>query len=269
MRRVLVRLAGEPVDGDTVRAARSLAARFGARVDGVFVHPTRASVVLEASPVAALTAAFAGAKASDLDPVDDEREARARATFDAGRAGLAGAWRVLTGRNALALEAAAADLLVETRTWRDPDPASDDLFHVLGDSQSPILLPAPQGGDIALSVVAVAWGGDLSSARALKAAIPLLAKSGQAVVLHDAGEDPAALQPARDLLEAHGLSPSFEALALSGKHSAEALAERCVALGAGLVVMGAYTHSHLQESLLGGFTQDMLAERRFAVFLRH
>jgi hypothetical protein len=33
--------------------------------------------------------------------------------------------------------------------------------------------------------------------------------------------------------------------------------------------MGAYTHSHLEESLLGGFTQDMLAERRSALLLRH
>jgi len=31
----------------------------------------------------------------------------------------------------------------------------------------------------------------------------------------------------------------------------------------------AYAHGHLGESLLGGFTQDMLAKRRFAVLLRH
>jgi len=269
MRRILVRLAGEAADGDTLTAAGSLAARFGARVDGVFVRPSPASVILEASPVAALTAALGGARESDLDPVDDEREARARAAFEDRPDRAGGTWTRLVGRRALALHAALADLLVETGVWRDPDPASDELFHLLGDSQSPILLPAPQGGKLDLSVVALAWGGDLSSARALKSAIPLLAKSGQAVVLHDAGAAPAALQPARDHLEAHGLSPSFEALDLSKGRAAQVVAARCAALNAGLLVMGAYAHSHLEESLLGGFTQDMLAERRFAVLLRH
>ena len=269
MRRILARLAGEETDGDTLKAARALAERFGGRVDGVFVRPKAASVVLEASPVEALTAALGGAKVSDLDPQDDVREIQAKAAFEAGPGEAGGSWRVLTGRHALAIDAAAADLLIETGAWRDPDLSSDDLFHVLRDSQSPILLPKPQGGIVDLSVVAVAWGGDLSSARALKAATPLLAKSGRTVVLHDASVEPAVLQPARDLLEAHGLSPSFEALDLSKGRPAEAAAERCAALEAGLVVMGAYAHSHLEESLLGGFTQDMLAERRFAVFLRH
>src|SRR6185312_13933208 len=264
MRRILVRLAGEATDEGALKAARSLAGRFGARLDGVFVRPRPASVVLEASPVAALTAALGAVKVSDLDPEDDERAIRARAAFGGG-----GSFKVLTGRSALALHAALADLLVETGAWRDPDPASDDLFHVLGDSQSPVLLPAPEGAEFDLDVVVVAWGGDLSSARALAAATPLLAKAGQVVVLHDDRAETTALEPARDHLEAHGVAASFEALDLSRKHAAEVVAQRCAALRAGLAVMGAYTHSHLEESLFGGFTQDMLAERRFAVLLRH
>jgi nucleotide-binding universal stress UspA family protein len=268
MRRILVRLAGEAMDSDTLKAARSLAGRFDARLDGVFVRPRPASVMLEASPVQAITAALGGARIADLDPEDDARETRAREAFDAGRDGAAGSWRVLTGRHALALDAALADLVVETGAWRDPDPASDDLFHVLGDSQAPVLLPAPQGGDLDLAVVAVAWGGDLSSARALASAAPLLAKAGRIVVLHDAAEA-AGLKPARDHLTGHGLSASFEAVDLSRGRPADVVAERCAALEAGLVVMGAYTHGHLEKSLLGGFTQDMLAQQRFAVLLRH
>ena len=30
-----------------------------------------------------------------------------------------------------------------------------------------------------------------------------------------------------------------------------------------------YGHSHLEESIFGGFTQDMLNERRFSLFLFH
>jgi nucleotide-binding universal stress UspA family protein len=269
MHRILIRLAGEEADARTIKAARSLASRFGARVDGVFVRPRPSSVVLEASPVAALTAALGGAKVSDLDPEDDARAARARTAFDAGREGGAGRWRVLTGRAELALDAALADLLVETGVWSDPDPASDDLFHVLRDSQSPILLPPPDSAELDLGVVAVAWGGELSSARALASAAPLLAKAGQVVVLHDAATEAAGLEPARDHLEVHGLSARFEALDLSKGRFAEIVAARCAALSAGLVVMGAYAHSHLEESLLGGFTQDMLALRRSAVLLRH
>jgi nucleotide-binding universal stress UspA family protein len=268
MRRILVRLAGGAADGGTLKAARSLAGRFEARLDGVFVRPRPASVVLEASPVEAITAALGGAKLSELDPQDDVRETRARESYDAGCDGAAGGWRVLTGRHALALDAALADLLVETGAWSDSDPASDDLFHVLRDSQSPVLLPSPEGADLDLGVVTVLWGGDLSSARALASATPLLAKAGKVVVLHDAAEA-AGLRPARDHLTVHGLSASFEAVDLSNRRPADVVAERCAALNGGLVVMGAYTHSHLEESLLGGFTQDMLAERRCAVLLRH
>src|ERR1700761_3230642 len=222
MHRILIRLAGEEADARTIAAARSLAGQFGARLDGVFVRPKPASVVLEASPVAALTAALGGARVSDLDPEDDAREARARAAFE----GSDGLFRTLTGRGELALHAALADLLVETGVWSDPDPASDDLFHVLRDSQSPILLPPPDGADLDLDVVAVAWGGELSSARALASATPLLAKAGQVVVLHDAAAEAAALEPAREHLEAHGLAARFEALDLSKGHAAEGVAAR-------------------------------------------
>ena len=269
MRRILVRLAGEAADGDTLEAAHFLAGRLGARLDGVFVRPRPASVVLGASPVAALMAALGGARVAELDPEDDERAARARQAFAGGGDPGGGSFRVLTGRSALALDAALADLLVETGAWRDPGPASDDLFHVLGDSQSPILLPPPAGAALDLDIVAVAWGGDLSSARALKAATPVLAAAGQIVVLHDDRAAAAALEPVRDHVRAQGLPASFEALDLSKGHPAEVVAARCAALRAGLAVMGAYTHSHLEESLLGGFTQDMLAARRFAVLLRH
>jgi nucleotide-binding universal stress UspA family protein len=269
MRRILVRLSGEAVDGETLKTARALAQRFGARLDGVFVRPKTASILLEASPVAALTAVIGGEKVSQLDPQEDRQEASARTTFDTGQSGAAGAWRVLTGRSALALDAALADVLVQTGTWRDPDPASDDLFHVLGDSQVPILLPAPDGGGLDLSVVAVAWEAALPSVRALAAATPLLGAAGAIVVLHDRAGDPADLQPVREHLELHGLAARFEGLDFSSKKPADAVAERCADLKAGLLVMGAYAHSHLTESLFGGFTQDMLAERRFAVLLRH
>jgi len=269
MRRILVRLAGEATDDQTLKAARSLAGRFGARLDGVFVRPRPASVVLQASPVAVLTAALGRARVSDLDPEDEARAMRARAAFEGGGDRGAGAFTVLTGRSALAVEAALADLLVETGAWGDPDPASDDLFHLLGDSQSPALLPPPDGAQLDLTVAAAAWGGDLSSARALKAATPLLAKAGQVVVLHGDTAGPAALKPARDHLEAHGVAASFEALDLSKGRAAGVVAGRCAALKAGLLVAGAYTHSHLEESLFGGFTQDLLAARPCALLLRH
>jgi nucleotide-binding universal stress UspA family protein len=269
MRRILVRLTGEAVDGDTLKAARFLAGRFGARLDGVFVRPRPASVLLEASPVAALTAALGGATIADLDREDEARADRARAAFAADGDGVGGTFAVLTGRRALDQQAALADLLVETGAWREPDPASDELYHVLGHSQSPVLLSPPAGADLDLDIVAVAWGGDLSSARALKAATPMLAKAGQVVVLHDSAAGTATLEPVRDHLQTHGLSASFEAVDLSKGRPAGAVAERCAALKARLAVVGAYTHSHLEESLLGGFTQDLLAERRFAVLLRH
>jgi nucleotide-binding universal stress UspA family protein len=89
------------------------------------------------------------------------------------------------------------------------------------------------------------------------------------VVLYDEAAETAALKPAQDHFEALGMTASFEALDLSKGRPAKAVAERCAALQAGLAVAGAYAHGHLEESLLGGFTQDLLADRRCAVLLRH
>ncbi len=37
----------------------------------------------------------------------------------------------------------------------------------------------------------------------------------------------------------------------------------------GVLVMGGYGHRHIEELLAGGFTQGMLNQRRFSLFLHH
>lgn len=50
---------------------------------------------------------------------------------------------------------------------------------------------------------------------------------------------------------------------------AKALLDACVADGADLLVMGAYTHSRLRQLILGGVTRYVLQEVTLPVLMAH
>jgi nucleotide-binding universal stress UspA family protein len=280
MRKILVRLAGDDGDAAVLQIGGALARRFGARLDCAYVMPRTASVILDASPVAAVAAMFGGGSVADLDKADQERAARSHDAFQAfcrssaladappGPDGVSAGWRQAAGQRDLIASAALSDLVVQGGVWPDPDVASDALFHLLSESGRSVLLAQSTAPDDLLRTVAIAWDDSLQAARALSAALPLLRQTQQIVVLQ-AGGDAVLPDRIRDHLAWHGLTARFEAIAGSGRSAAGAAAQAAAKAGAGLLVMGAYGYSHMEESILGGFTQDMLNERAFALFLHH
>ncbi|MGB3318844.1 MAG: universal stress protein, partial [Sphingopyxis granuli] len=118
--------------------------------------------------------------------------------------------------------------------------------------------------------VLVAWNGSPQAAAALRAALPLL-RDGRPVMLVAVGQDDGAF-PGTDALRYLSRHDIHAELTLVDRGTAtveERLEEQAVALGAGLIVMGAFGKSRLRETLFGGTTQYLVTKGRFPLLLAH
>ena len=119
--------------------------------------------------------------------------------------------------------------------------------------------------------VMIAWNGSLEASRAVLGAMPLLHQADRVSIFaapqyEDEGVD------AADLVEAlhwHGIraqqipSPRDEA------PTGVALVSAAIEQQATMIVMGAYTHSRLRQSFLGGVTKHLLAHAPVPLLMSH
>jgi nucleotide-binding universal stress UspA family protein len=151
----------------------------------------------------------------------------------------------------------------------------DGPLSMVGDvvlhASAPVLaVPQPSRGLDYLGEAIVAWNGTLESCHALRLAVPLLQKAAQVrivTVTDDETEFPAI--GASEYLARHGIETVLHEWPRDGRSMSEALLDAAHALAGAYVVMGAYGHSRLQESLLGGTTRDMIRSSTVPLLLAH
>jgi nucleotide-binding universal stress UspA family protein len=162
-----------------------------------------------------------------------------------------------------------SDSLVLSRPARRANAADRlELQAALFDTDRPVLLVPP--GPVASfgERVAIAWRDDKRTVRAVLAALRLLSKAQQVHVL--AGVREGASAPGLPaILAEHGIEATLHVLPVGTGVFGEALLGKAHALGADMLVMGAYTQHPWREVLLGGVTQHMLAHADLPVLLRH
>lgn len=177
----------------------------------------------------------------------------------------------------LSLEARVADLLVLSHS----DAASDLVGHVLPHAGRPVLvLPSgyvPAAAPIGRRIL-VAWDASREASRALASALPLLRLADVVeLVVCEAGD---AADVARDVrmadplpyLAHHGVQATLRKHTVEGgrfNRDVVGAALLSVASGFDLLVMGAYAHSRLRETFLGGVTRTVLAHMTLPVLLEH
>lgn len=143
---------------------------------------------------------------------------------------------------------------------------------VFGAGRPTILLPelVPVG---ALDHVAIAWDGSRVAARALADAAPLLAHAATISVITVLDDKPLPENAPGDRLAGHLADRGLDARSFSIRMplcSIEAcLQDKALALGAGILVMGAFGHSRMRDFVLGGATRGVLADLRLPVMLSH
>lgn len=156
---------------------------------------------------------------------------------------------------------------------RDPELSLDRIKSVLMQSGRPLLLAPPKPLQVIGRRIAVAWKEGPEAARAVTAASPWLARAEKVVVLsasrNEAGDDRDRLSAERLALclRWQGIKAEVEmAYSMSGSET-HALQNKAYDGDVDLLVMGAYGHSRLREYVLGGVTEDMLADCAIPVLI--
>jgi nucleotide-binding universal stress UspA family protein len=257
------------VDGQTETAgilelAGELAQEHGAHLTAVFMQPPSASTPPEM---------IEGHRAQ-LEGI----EAVHRALFDdiVRRYGIRSEWRSVSYLSEdVEVHAHYADLAVVAR----PDPAGETagppglVESLVLTSGRPVIVLPPRGTASRGRRILVGWNAAREAVRAVADALPLLVRAEAVEVSivdperHRAahGEEPGA-DIARYLAR-HGVQVEVRRLSSGGEDVGRVLLSQAAALGADLVVMGAYGHSHLTEWIVGGVTRTVLHEADLPVLM--
>ena len=133
-----------------------------------------------------------------------------------------------------------------------------------------LVVPERPPSDITDHVL-IAWSGSLEASRAVFGAMPLL-RLAKCVTIFTAQRKNAESADAGDLADAlssHGIRAELIGSASSGRSTGETLIDAATARQATLIVMGAYTHSRLRQSFLGGVTRHLLAHAPVPLLMSH
>lgn len=120
----------------------------------------------------------------------------------------------------------------------------------------------------------VAWNGSPEASRALKAAVPMLARASKvwlASVTEAEADGPFDVPPLKgaEYLARHGIDCEVVELAKGAGGIAATLSEAAITRDAAYMVMGAYGHSRVMEVLFGGVTRRLLADPALPLLLAH
>jgi nucleotide-binding universal stress UspA family protein len=167
-------------------------------------------------------------------------------------------------------ESALADLVIVGSPHADPE-AQQALDIALVRNMKPVLLVSRNLRPSLCDHIAVAWEDEPPAHRALDAILEVT-RGAKTVTFLIGGEgthfsDPPAA--AIKELERIGASCTLTHFTLNGRHVGEALLAEAHDVGADMLVMGAFFHSHLREVLLGGATLEILKDLDLPILLHH
>ncbi len=157
-----------------------------------------------------------------------------------------------------------------------PDPqlnlGNNTLKAALFSSGRPVMMCPPQGAveDDFADHVAIGWNGSLEASRALAMAMPLIAGAKQVTILSSGstGHDASPEQVLR-YLELKSVSASIRTFDADAGKIGELLLSETEAIGAGVLIMGAYHESFERESLFGGVSQHVVQNAKFPIVMVH
>jgi nucleotide-binding universal stress UspA family protein len=139
----------------------------------------------------------------------------------------------------------------------------------LFESGRPIVLAPPKAPTSLGDTVVIAWNQSIETTRTTAFAMPVLQRAKRVIVLtipEHKIEGPTGEQLAHNL-RANGVPAEAIERSGKGRSHGEAILESAAALGADLLVKGAYTQSRLRQMIFGGATSHILARATLPVFM--
>jgi nucleotide-binding universal stress UspA family protein len=267
--RIMAPLSGAPGDRETLAAACALAEPFGAELAAVFAPADAAELMPWMGE-----GFMGGVQVAALDSLKEaarEAERHARARFEG--VGYDKASFLTLGSpvaSELAMEARLSDVVVfGPETPRGRGPLYEAFQQVLMEERRPVFVA--RGAPALSDTVAVAWDGGREATRSARVAAPWLAKVARVVILAAPGATPRSFDPDRmkALFAQRGVTAEVETLTQPGEPGSLLLAA-CKAIGARILVAGAFGHPRFQQFVFGGTTRHLMqAEVGPSLFLTH
>ena len=152
----------------------------------------------------------------------------------------------------------------------DKDVSSSDTLHaVLFDSAKPVLIAPRTAPSTIGHHVCIGWNGTAESSSAVMTALPWLHRAEAIRILWS--EDYQRRGPLAPELEqylaAHHLTADRAAFQSINKMAGAGLLAAAKEFACDLLVMGAYSHSRLRQSILGGVTRHVLEHATVPLFM--
>lgn len=135
-----------------------------------------------------------------------------------------------------------------------------------------LMLPYTFHGAFRAARIGICWDGSRLAARALRDAMPLLARANTLTAITlNASDVPAEASPAQLArhLARNGLSVKSISLEASRGDVQPSILSLAADEGLDLLVMGGYGHSRLQETVFGGVTREMFQSMTIPVLMSH
>lgn len=151
--------------------------------------------------------------------------------------------------------------------WKSQLPIIVDK--ALRESGRPVLISPPQSLPTLGERVVVAWNGSAGAMRAIGMAMDIL-QSAKDVVVISIDEGVAKGQSEDSLIEYlrwHGIIARLQTFGDSKIPTGQVILDQIATENADMLVMGAYTHSHLQRIIFGSVTSEIFAKMPVPVFM--
>jgi nucleotide-binding universal stress UspA family protein len=254
-----------------LETARLLADMFGATVEGVALRPAFADIVAP-DPIVAVTIPPA-----DWNEVDFTRSVRqVFDTFAARHPGTHAQAARFRWRGGPPIDDAALgslgrvhDVTVIGRPG-GRGARMTAIESALFDSGRPVLMAPPLPPATLGETVLIHWNASIETACCILFAMPILKKARRVALIAVEGAivPGPSIKDAVGYLEANGIAASDKTVAGRNRPGEVILAE-AAAIGADLLIKGAYTQSRLRQMIFGGATSHILSAAELPVFFAH
>jgi len=284
MKVILVPVADRPECLFALQAAFGLAQSLSANVEGCHVRPHRAE--LPTGNSARLNLFLAE---GSLDELPEDVAAlnchRARELFEnvARSQGVPLAkkrrkdsqplafWQEMVGSpdRILGIVGPVSDLIIVSRPKNKASgPARAFVLAAMLNSGKPVLI-LPQKKVNPGKRICIAWNCSVESARAVAAALPLLQKARSVHIVSSGPLDTPgpSVKQLQSYLALWGVEASSEIT--RGRNTFKEILEQYEKTDSDMLVMGAYSRSHLRQRIFGGVTHAMLNEPKVSLFALH
>ncbi len=284
LRSILVPVRGDGKGQGVLDHALSLAKRHSAHLEVLHCRPKPEDMIPYGVPIPSSLRKSIVSSASSLA---DEEEGKVRKLFDDYCAArgvvevddfpwpqdqVSATWREAVGKqaNVIGLRGRLVDLIAVAQPDHEQNLGLNTLHAALLESGKLVLMcPAKPVKELGAKV-AIAWNGSGEASRAMTAALPILRKADDVVLLASSEKHlPISAEQAKIYLETHGVSCSVQDFKRGSSSVGEVLLASAKKAGADCLLMGAYGQSRQRELIMGGVTQYVVDHADLPILLMH